>query len=130
MNQSKYLIGIFLLILCAVPSGCTRKFQAQSSDQAQQVTGAEVTAISETLKKIIANQLDIDPKDIQVNIPLSKLKKPADDLDVVEIILTIEEKYKIELKGEEVGETPEKAGNEMTVEKLEKLVAQKKKVVR
>ncbi len=127
---------IFLITFWVLTGGCTSNSQTQSPiQQAQpaltpQVTGSEVTSISKTIKKIIANQLDLDPKDVQMEVALSKQKKPADDLDVVEIILTIEEKYKIELKDEEVGETLEKVRNELTVAKLVKLVAQKTKLVR
>ena len=51
---------------------------------------------------------------------MSKQKKEADELDVVEIIMNVEVAFNIEIKDEEVGVT------DLSVKKLADIVSQKK----
>src|SRR2546425_11958 len=112
MNQSRIMVSIFLITFWGLLGGCTGKSSTQPPVQkaqpalTSQITDSGLTAISLTIKMIVADQLRLDLNEIQVDVPLSKQKKPADDLDVMQIILTIQEKYKVELKDEEIGITP------------------------
>ena len=68
----------------------------------------------------MGEQLDLNVREVDLNVPLSKQKKAADDLDVVEIIINVEEAFNIEIKDEEVGVT------DLSVKKLADIVSQKK----
>jgi acyl carrier protein len=85
----------------------------------QQETLARVT-------KIVAEILNLKPEEVYVNVPLTKQKNPADELDVVEIVMSVEEAFNIEIKDEELGGTLEDATKDLTVTKLVDIVAKKK----
>lgn len=76
--------------------------------------------------KIVAEILNLKPEEVYVNVPLTKQKNPADELDVVEIVMSVEEAFNIEIKDEELGDTLEDATNDLTVTKLVDIVAKKK----
>jgi acyl carrier protein len=59
-------------------------------------------------------------REVDVDVPLSKQKKSADELDVVEIIMNVEDAFNIEIKDEEVG------GRDSSVKILADIVSQKK----
>jgi acyl carrier protein len=56
---------------------------------------------------------------------LSKQKNPADELDVVEIVMMVEEAYQVEIKDEEVGGTLDHVATNLTVRKLAELVVKR-----
>ena len=65
-------------------------------------------------------------REVVVDLPLSKQKKAADELDVVEIIMNVEEAFSIEIKDEEVGESLEKISGDLSFKKLADIVIKKK----
>jgi|SRR5688572_8447060 len=79
------------------------------------------------IRKIVANTLALEPNEIDINAPLSKLKKPADELDVVEIIMSVEEEFNIEIKDDELGGGDINAATNITVKQIADLVAKRKK---
>jgi acyl carrier protein len=58
-------------------------------------------------------------------VPLSKLKKPADDLDVVEIVMTVEETFNVVISDEEVGASLDEVTKTLSIKKLADIVARK-----
>ena len=94
-------------------AGCGRATPHQTSS-------SEYQRIVEKISGIVAKQLDLNESEVDVNLPLSKQKKAADDLDVVEITMSVEEAFNIEIKDEEVG------ARDLSVKKLADIVSQKK----
>jgi acyl carrier protein len=75
----------------------------------------------------ISKVLGVTPADIPPAVALSKLPKPADDLDVVEIVLALEEHFHIEIPDEAIaraagGESLTAIGSGLTAEKLASIV--------
>jgi acyl carrier protein len=126
------LITIAPLIL-AVLMNCQSSAISQNSSNNNKTAANSESALSEDQRiqkeiiDIVAKQLGIEQGSVDINIPLSKQKAPADELDVVEIILTIEEKLGVEIKDEEIGETVQGATTGLTVKKLVEVVSKKKK---
>ena len=82
-------------------------------------SAAEHKRIVERISEIVGNQLDLDVRDVDEDLPLSKQKKGADELDVVEIIMTVEAAFNIKIKDEEVS-------RDLTVKELADIVSKKK----
>ncbi len=78
------------------------------------------------MTKIVAEILSLKPEEVDVDAPLTKQKNPADELDVVEIVMGVEEAFNIEIKDEELGGTLDDATKDLTVTKLVAIVAKKK----
>ena len=80
----------------------------------------------ERISDIVGKQLDLNVREVDVNVPLSKQKKAADELDVVEIIMNVEEAFGIEIKDEEVGESLEEVSRDLTIKMLADIVSRRK----
>ena len=80
----------------------------------------------EEIGGIVGKQLDLDAREVDVDAPLSKQKKAADELDVVEIIMHVEEAFGIEIRDEEVGESSGEFGRDLSVKKLADIVSKKR----
>jgi acyl carrier protein len=125
------LITIAPLIL-AVLMNCQSSAISQNSSNNNKAAANSESALSEDQKiqkeiiDIVAKHLGIEQESVDINIPLSKQKAPADELDVVEIIMTIEEKLGVEIKDEEIGVTVQGATTGLTVKKLVEVVSKKR----
>jgi acyl carrier protein len=80
-----------------------------------------------TVQTVIAKVLGVTPADIPPSVVLSKLPKPADDLDVIEIVLALEEHFHIQIPDEAVaraagGETSTAILRGLTADKLASIV--------
>jgi len=86
----------------------------------QQPSSSEYQRIVERISGIVGKQLDLNVREVVVDMPLSKQKKSADELDVVEIIMNVEEAFNIEINDEEIGV------RDLSVKKLADIVLLKK----
>ena len=111
------LIASVILIL-----GCRNK---ESAPVASPTPNQSEEQTLNAVREIAARILEVDPQSIDVDTPLSKQKVPADEVDAVDIIIAIEDAFKIEIKEEETGGT-EHLADRLTVRKLAELVARKK----
>ncbi len=93
------------------PSKGTLREVASASPEYQQIV--------ERIRGIVGEQLDLNPREVDMDLPLSQQKKAADDLDVVEIIMSVEHAFNIEIKDEEIG-------RDLSVKKLADVVSKKK----
>ena len=102
------MLSLSALLLQA---GCGSATSVESTAEYQRIVGR--------IRDIVGNQLNLDVGDVDVGVPLSKQKKAADELDVVEIIMTVETAFNIEIKDEDVG-------RDLSVRKLADIVSKKK----
>jgi acyl carrier protein len=107
--------SMLCLLSLILQSGCGRATPQRGSESA-----AEYQPIVERIRGIVAKQLDLKAQEVDVDVPLSKLKKPADELDVIEIIMNVEEEFSIEIKDDEV------ASGNLSVKALANIVSRKK----
>lgn len=113
-------IALITCINCNPGASPTIKFRNNSAGQgsSQEV----LTGVTQ----IVAESLRLKPEEVNVDAPLSKQKNPADDLDVVEIVMMVEEAYKVEIKDEEVVGTLDDEATDLTVRKLADIVVKQK----
>jgi acyl carrier protein len=125
---------ITLLMIClaaavtAATPGSVRAEQRAAAPKA--TTGSNVVRsvdakLLEQVRKIAADILRVKPRDIAVDVPLSKQKFRADDLDMVEIVMALEEAHKMEIPDNELGRDKKEIVSTMTVRKLAEIVARK-----
>lgn len=118
MNKG-WIVAVIILsslaqLTCSTkPSAPSANASVQNQDQ-----------ILAKVREIVASKLELDPKAINVDIPLSKQQAPGDELDAVEIILDLEDEFHIEIKEDETGGT-EQLADRLTVRKLADIVAKK-----
>jgi acyl carrier protein len=108
-------------------SGCHSK--SKSEEKARPVVGAvrrdDASALKPKVRIAVAEVLGMRPEDIDDDTPLSALAKPADELAVVELILTLEERFSVQIPddaiagGRDLGQLPD----HLTVSKLAVIVA-------
>ena len=101
-------------------AGCTTRRPQHSEGKETQSASSDSQSIVETITDIVAQQLELDNTEVDVDLPLSKQKKPADELDVVEIVLNVEEAFDIGLNDEDVGNS-----SDLSVKKLADVVVRK-----
>jgi acyl carrier protein len=106
---------MLFLLSPLLQSGCGSATTQRGSESA-----AADQQIVERVRGIVAKQLDLKVQEVDVDVPLSKLKKPADELDVIEIIMNVEEAFSIEIKDDEV------ASGNLSVKALANIVSRKK----
>ena len=107
--------SMLCLLSLILQSGCGSATPQRGSESA-----AEHQQIVERIRGIVAKQLDLKVQEVEVEVPLSKLKKPADELDVIEIIMNVEDEFSIEIKDDEV------ASGNLSVKALANIVSRKK----
>lgn len=122
-------LSILSLLAASLQSGCGNMTPHQSSGgkpASVESASFEYQRIVERISSIVGKQLDLNVREVDMNVPLSKQKKAADELDVVEIIMNVEEAFNIEIKDEEVGESLEDVSKDLSVKKLADIVSKKK----
>lgn len=108
-------ISMLCLLSALLQSGCGSATPQRGSESA-----AEHQRIVERIRGIVAKQLDLKVQEVDVEVPLSKLKKPADELDVIEIVMSVEDAFSIEIKDDEL------ASGNLSVKALANIVSRKK----
>jgi acyl carrier protein len=73
------------------------------------------------VRRVVAEQLGVNPQDLVVSRPLGAQQSPADDLDFVEIILAVEEECGVTIEDSEVAGLA--AGT--TIERIAQVVERK-----
>ena len=119
--------GFFLLIIiAAVCIGCnpgaSPTINKPGSSRGLADSNKSSQDVLSGVRKIVAEVLRLQPEEVNVDAPLSKQKNPADDLDVVEIVMKVEEAYKVEIKDEEVGGALDHVATNVTVRRLADIV--------
>lgn len=83
--------------------------------------------IVDKIREIVAKQLGVEQRTVDVGAPLSGQKVAADELDVVEIIMSVEEAFGVEIKDEEISGPDGDIDRGLSVNRLAQVVSGKKK---
>ena len=75
-------LSVLSLLAPLLQAGC-------GSPATHQPASSEYQRIVERIRGIVGSQLDLDVREVEMDVPLSKQKKAADELDVVEIIMAV-----------------------------------------
>lgn len=79
----------------------------------------------ERIRSEVAKILKKDSAQIDVAKPL--VAQGADELDIVEIVLAVEQAFEVEIPESAIGETVGEVSKSLTVQKLAKIVSKQKK---
>lgn len=126
-------LAIALVTALSLLAGCGNKSSTQTPPtknegaKPAQSASSDYDQILSGMRSIVARQLSLDASAIDVDAPLSKLKVGADELDAVEIIMSAEERFGVEIKDEEVSNPEGHMMNDLSVRKLADIVARKKR---
>ena len=107
------------LMLCLFLIGCGDSKQSQP---AQQQGPSVVDKVRSEVALILGKKAD----EIDISKPLVALG--ADELDIVEIVMAVEEAFKVEIPDSVIGEKIGEVSKTLTVEKLAEVVSQQKKI--
>ncbi|HYP42859.1 MAG TPA: phosphopantetheine-binding protein [Candidatus Nitrosocosmicus sp.] len=125
-------IVVLTLLMLLTQTNCSNKtLEPPKENKPTEPTPAQIIVpndaeITARIRGIVAKILNLDSNSIDVNAPLTKQKNPADELDIIEIIMEVEEIFNIEIKDEEIGNSTEQVVKELSVKKLAEIVAKKK----
>lgn len=134
MNAINYRLFVFSTILAFLcQSGCANKASSQISpiknvgNTEEQSNLPDYEQTKKRIIDIVAKQLGVESKEINADAPLSKQNVAADELDVVEIIMNVEDVFGVEFKDAEIGVKVEDIPNTLSVRKIADIVFEKKK---
>ena len=128
----RYSTRLMLCLAVAVTASTPVNVRAEQRTAAPKATTGSKAVRSvdakllEQVRTIAADILRVKPRDIAVDVPLSKQKFRADDLDMVEIVMALEEAYKMEIRDNELGRDNKEIVSTMSVRKLAEIVARKR----
>ena len=131
----KHRARVFAMIIATVAThwNCANKTTSQNAHNSnEQISASRATTperqkTQDKITEIVARELGIDPGAVDPNLPLSQLKVAADELDVVEIVMSIEEELDVEIKDEEIEDKVGGIAESLSVKKLTEIVANRKK---
>ncbi len=132
LRYKQFNISTTLLVFL-IQLGCADKTSSQMSliknveNSRKQSDLPNYEQIKKRIVDIVAKQLGIESKDIYSDAPLSKQKIAADELDVVEIIMNVEDAFNIEIKEIDDGAKVKDIPNAVSIKKLSDIVYEKKK---
>lgn len=133
MQMLRHELAIALITALILLSGCGNKSHPQTSNlkpegaKPTRSVASDYGQILSGVRNIVAQKLNLDASAIDVDLHLSKQKVAADDLDVVEIIMSVEETFGIEIKDEEIRNPGGPLEYDVSVRKLADMVARKQK---
>jgi acyl carrier protein len=128
-------IAVLLSLTClATPAatGCGNKPPSGGSannpaaDARAQSSRPDNRQVVTEIRDIVAKVLSIEPEAVDVSAPLSKQKAAADELDVLEIVMGVEESFGVEIRDEEITGESGEISEDLSVKKLADIVSNKK----
>jgi acyl carrier protein len=125
--STRLILCLAIAVTAATPDSARpeQKAAAPKATTGGKVIRSVDAKLLEQVRKIAAGILRVKPRDIAVDAPLSKQKFRADDLDMVEIVMALEEAYKISIPDNELGRDDKEIMSTMSVRKLAEIVARK-----
>jgi len=105
------------VVICLFLSGCGDSTQSQRAKQQGPSVVDGVRSEVATILKKKANEIDVSK-------PL--VAQGADELDIVEIVMAVEEAFKVEIPDSVIGEKIGEVSKTLTVEKLAEVVSKQK----
>lgn len=132
--QSRFpLLTVLICLVILTQWGCKNNQSPVASvnrpalDASARHNHPDYQQVVSRIRDIVAKQLGIEPNSVGVDVPLSKQKVAADELDVIEIIINVEEAFSVEIKDEEISGPNGEISGSISVNKLAEIVMSKKK---
>ena len=110
MQKKQVLVVIIALVIVSV--ACHRDRSSATSPANSPTPTAQQAALINDLRKLTEAQCGIKAETIDVNSPIQK--QGCDDLDLVELVLTIEDKYNVTI--------PDTDANGATINSLARII--------
>jgi acyl carrier protein len=90
-----------------------------------QAIPADRRQLENVIRDIVAEVLGVAPGEVDVGAPLTKQKVPADELDAVEIVMGIEDKFGVEIPDADISTPEGELREDLSVKTLAEIVAGK-----
>ena len=123
------LLTLTCLVTIACPSPSSTPPRAADSPAARatpQAVPADRQQLENIIRDIVAEVLSVPPGEVDVSAPLMKQKMPTDELDVVEIVMGIEERFGVEIPDADISTPEGELREDLSVKTLAEIVAGKK----
>lgn len=91
-----------------------------------QAVPADRQQLENIIRDVAAEVLGVAPGEVDVGAPLTKQKVPADELDAVEIVMGVEEKFGVEIPDADISTPEGEMREDLSVRTLAEIVAGKR----
>ena len=140
--MERLAVAALLTLTCLVAAACpgpasppprsadspaaTRTADSPAARATPQAIPADRQQLENIIRDIVAEVLGMPPGEVDVGAPLTKQKVPADELDAVEIVMGIEEKFGVEIPDADLSTPEGELRADLSVRMLAEIVAGKK----
>lgn len=126
------LLTLTCLVAVACPGGRTPPAAhrpvapvSPSARATPQAVPADRQQLENIIRNVVAEVLRVSPSEVDVGAPLVKQKVPADELDAIEIVMGVEEKFGVEIADEDISGPDGELRADLSVRTLAEMVAAK-----
>jgi acyl carrier protein len=126
--MKRLAVATLLTLTCLAAAACTRPSDTtppRASDSSAANAPADRQQLENRIRELAAKVLGVAPEEVDVGTPLSKQKVAADELDMVEIVMEVEDAFGVEIPDADISGTDEKYLPDLSVRKLAEIVAAK-----
>ena len=130
--MERLAVAVLLTLTCLVTIACPgpastppRAADSPAATATPQAIPADRQQLENIIRDIVAEVLSVPPGEVDVGAPLMKQKMPTDELDVVEIVMGIEERFGVEIPDADISGPDGEVRADLSVRKLAEIVAAK-----
>jgi acyl carrier protein len=131
--MERLAVAVLLTLTCLVTAACPgpasappRAADGPAATATPQAVPADRQQLENIIRDIVAEVLRVAPGEVDVGAPLMKQSVPADELDAVEIVMGIEEKFGVEIPDADISTPEGELREDLSVKTLAEIVAGKK----
>ncbi|HEX6182485.1 MAG TPA: phosphopantetheine-binding protein [Pyrinomonadaceae bacterium] len=131
--MERLAVAALLTLTCLVTAACPgpastppRAADSPAAHTTPQAVPADRQQLENVIRDIVAEVLGVPPNEVDVGAPLMKQKVPADELDAVEIVMLIEERFGVEIPDADLSTPDGELREDLSVRMLAGIVAGKK----
>lgn len=125
------LLTIPICLIALAQPGCQRSPSPLASANAPAQSASARSGrpdnqqVVDKIREIVAKQLGVERSAVEADVPLSGQKVTADELDIIEIIMSVEEAFGVEIKDEDISGPNGDINAGLSVKKLADVVSAK-----